>query len=167
MAEPNFDPDKYLATKPSTEDFDPDAFLRLVETSFSGAEFKPETTGTVVDQIPTGGYKAPAFVETPNLSTGQKVYQNIVRPVLAPTIEMGGAVGVGLLGTPFGPAGIVSGSGLGYGLAKEGLENIDVALGLKPPRQGAALLLSHLEMLLRVQPMKLVVELLRLMLQKV
>ena len=88
MAEPNFDPDKYLATKPSTEDFDPDAFLRLVETSFSGAEFKPETTGTVVDQIPTGGYPAPAFVETPNLSTGQKVYQNIVRPVLAPTIEM-------------------------------------------------------------------------------
>jgi hypothetical protein len=149
MAEPNFDPDKYLATKPSTEDFDPDAFLRLVETSFSGAEFKPETTGTVVDQIPTGGYKAPAFVETPNLSTGQKVYQNIVRPVLAPTIEMGGAVGVGLLGTPFGPAGIVSGSGLGYGLAKEGLENIDVALGLKPPRQGAALL---------TQPLRNVVE---------
>jgi hypothetical protein len=149
MAEPNFDPDKYLATKPSTEDFDPDAFLRLVETSFSGAEFKPETTGTVVDQIPTGGYKAPAFVETPNLSTGQKVYQNIVRPVLAPTIEMGGAVGVGLLGTPFGPAGIVSGSGLGYGLAKEGLENIDVALGIKQPRQGAALL---------TQPLRNVVE---------
>jgi hypothetical protein len=78
-------------------------------------------------------------VQTPNLSTGQKVYQNIVRPVLAPTIEMGGAVGVGLLGTPFGPAGIVGGSGLGYGLAKEGLENIDVALGIKQPRQGAAI----------------------------
>jgi hypothetical protein len=44
-----------------------------------------------------------------------------------------------LLGTPLGPAGIVGGSGLGYGLAKEGLENIDVALGLKPPRQGAGL----------------------------
>jgi len=138
MAE--FDPDKYLATKPSTEDFDPDAFLKLVETSFSGDGFQPEPTGTVVDQIPTGGYSpAPAFVETPNLSTGQKVYQNIVRPVLAPTIEMGGAVGGGLLGTPLGPAGIVGGSGLGYGLAKEGLENIDVALGLKPPRQGAGL----------------------------
>jgi len=52
---------------------------------------------------------------------------------------MGGAVGGGLLGTPLGPAGIVGGSGLGYGLAKEGLENIDVALGLKPPRQGAGL----------------------------
>ena len=140
MAEPNFDPDKYLATTPSTSNFDPDAFLRLIETSFSGDGFQPTPTGTVVDQIPTGGYPpAPAFVQTPNLSTGQKVYQNIVRPVLAPTIEMGGAVGGGLLGTSLGPAGIVGGSGLGYGLAKEGLENIDVALGLKPPRQGAGL----------------------------
>ena len=140
MAEPNFDPDKYLATKPSTDNFDPDAFLKLIGESFSGSDFKPVPTGTVVDQIPTGGYPpAPAFVQTPNLSTGQKVYQNIVRPVLAPTIEMGGAVGGGLLGTPFGPAGIVGGSGLGYGLAKEGLENIDVALGIKQPRQGAAI----------------------------
>ena len=140
MAKPNFDPDKYLATKPSTDDFDPDAFLKLVGESFGGPEYQPTPTGTVVDQIPTGGYPpAPAFVQTPNLSTGQKVYQNIVRPVLAPTIEMGGAVGGGLLGTPFGPAGIVGGSGLGYGLAKEGLENIDVALGIKQPRQGAAI----------------------------
>lgn len=117
-----------------------DEISASIIAAFSGADFKPEPTGTVVDQIPTGGYlPAPAFVQTPNLSTGQKVYQNIVRPVLAPTIEMGGAVGGGLLGTPLGPAGIVGGSGLGYGLAKEGLENIDVALGLKPPRQGASL----------------------------
>ena len=117
-----------------------DEISASIIAAFSGADFKPEPTGTVVDQIPTGGYPpAPAFVQTPNLSTGQKVYQNIVRPVLAPTIEMGGAVGGGLLGTPLGPAGIVGGSGLGYGLAKEGLENIDVALGLKPPRQGAGL----------------------------
>jgi hypothetical protein len=40
---------------------------------------------------------------------------------------------------PLGLGGAVAGSGLGYGLAKEGLENIDVALGLKPPRQGAGL----------------------------
>ena len=117
-----------------------DEIAASITEAFSGSAFKPEPTGTVVDQIPTGGYPpAPAFVQTPNLSTGQKVYQNIVRPVLAPTIEMGGAVGGGLLGTPFGPAGIVGGSGLGYGIAKEGLENIDVALGIKQPRQGAAI----------------------------
>lgn len=122
-----------------------DEIAASITEAFSGSAFKPEPTGTVVDQIPTVGYPtAPAFVQAPNLSTGQKVYQNIVRPVLAPTIEMGGAVGGGLLGTPFGPAGIVGGSGLGYGLAKEGLENVDVALGLKPPRQGASLLTQPL-----------------------
>lgn len=122
-----------------------DEIAASITEAFSGSDFKPVPTGTVVDQIPTGGYPpAPAFVQTPNLSTEQKVYQNIVRPVLAPTIEMGGAVGGGLLGTPFGPAGIVGGSGLGYGLAKEGLENIDVALGIKPPRQGAAVVTEPL-----------------------
>ena len=130
--------------KPLTE-AEIDEIAESISLAFSGSGFQPAKTGTVVDQIPTGGYApAPAFVQTPNLSTGQKVYQNIVRPVLAPTIEMGGAVGGGLLGTSLGPAGIVGGSGLGYGLAKEGLENIDVALGLKPPRQGAALLTQPL-----------------------
>ena len=154
MAEPNFDPDKYLATKPSTNDFDPDAFLKLVGESFGGPEYQPTPTGTVVDQIPTGGNPpAPAFVQTPNLSTGQKFYQNIARPVLAPTIETAGAIGGGLLGGtagtfgagPVGTAtGGVFGAGLGYGLAKEGLENIDVALGIKPPRQGAAVVTEPL-----------------------
>ena len=116
-----------------------DEIAASITEAFSGSAFKPEPTGTVVDQIPTGGQGTVPFRPTQDLSTGQKVYQNIVRPVLAPTIEMGGAVGGGLLGTPFGPAGIVGGSGLGYGLAKEGLENIDVALGIKQPRQGAAI----------------------------
>jgi hypothetical protein len=37
-----------------------------------------------------------------------------------------------------GPAGIVGGAGLGYGIAKEGLEMADVAMGMKAPRQGIA-----------------------------
>ena len=130
--------------KPLTE-AEIDEIADSISFAFSGNDFQPTPTGTVVDQIPTGGYApAPAFVQTPNLSTGQKIYQNIVRPVLAPTIEMGGAVGGGLLGTPLGPAGLVGGSGLGYGLAKEGLENIDVALGIKSPRQGSALVTQPL-----------------------
>jgi hypothetical protein len=71
------------------------------------------------------------------LSTGQKVYQ-AARPFVAPLLEAGGAIGGGLLGTPMGPAGIVGGAGLGYGIAKEGLELADVAMGVKAPRQGAA-----------------------------
>ena len=71
------------------------------------------------------------------LSTGQRVYQ-AARPFVAPLLEAGGAIGGGLLGTPMGPAGIVGGAGLGYGIAKEGLELADVAMGVKPPRQGTA-----------------------------
>jgi hypothetical protein len=71
------------------------------------------------------------------LSTGQKVYQ-AARPYVAPLLEAGGAIGGGLLGTPMGPAGVVGGAGLGYGIAKEGLEMADVAMGMKAPRQGVA-----------------------------
>lgn len=73
----------------------------------------------------------------PQLTTGQRVYQ-AVRPFAAPLLEAGGAIGGGLLGTPMGPAGVVGGAGLGYGIAKEGLELADVAMGVKAPRQGAA-----------------------------
>jgi hypothetical protein len=72
-----------------------------------------------------------------DLSTGQRVYQ-AARPFVAPLLEAGGAIGGGLLGTPMGPAGIVGGAGLGYGIAKEGLEMADVAMGMKAPRQGIA-----------------------------
>jgi hypothetical protein len=71
------------------------------------------------------------------LSTGQQIYQ-AARPYVAPLVEAGGAIGGGLLGTPMGPAGIVGGAGLGYGIAKEGLEMADVAMGMKPRRQGMA-----------------------------
>jgi hypothetical protein len=115
-----------------------DEISASISAAFSGTDFKPEPTGTVADQIPTGGYSpAPAFVQTPNLSTGQKVYQNIVRPVLAPTVEMGGAVTGGLLGTPLGLGGVVAGSGLGYGMAKEAVNLADIYLGGQQPRQGA------------------------------
>lgn len=133
----DFDPDKYLATQPSAENFDPDAFLKLVETSLSGGTFQPERTGTAIDQIPTGESINVPFQQTQDLSTGQKVYKNVVRPVLAPTVEMGGAVTGGLLGTPLGIAGAVGGSGLGYGMAKEAVNLADIYFGGQQPRQGS------------------------------
>ena len=76
-----------------------------------------------------------------------KLYEGAVtaRQVLGPTIEAGGAIVGGLLGggagTVAGPVGTatggVAGAGLGYGIAKEALEQADVALGLKAPRKGA------------------------------
>ena len=71
------------------------------------------------------------------LTQGQRVYQ-AVRPYVAPLVEAGGAIAGGLVGTPMGPAGMVGGAGLGYGIAKEGLQIADVAMGMKPARQGAA-----------------------------
>jgi len=81
-----------------------------------------------------------------DLTMGQQVYQ-AARPYVAPLVEAGGAIGGGLLGGTAGTfgagpvgtvAGGVAGAGLGYGIAKEGLEAADVAMGMKAPRQGAA-----------------------------
>jgi hypothetical protein len=80
-----------------------------------------------------------------DLTMGQQVYQ-AVRPYAAPLVEAGGAIAGGLIGTaagvPTSPVGMatlgVAGAGLGYGMAKEGLEMADVAMGMKAPRQGAA-----------------------------
>ena len=80
-----------------------------------------------------------------DLTTGQRIYQ-AARPYVAPLVEAGGAIAGGLVGTaagvPTSPVGMatlgVAGAGLGYGMAKEGLEMADVAMGMKPPRQGAA-----------------------------
>jgi hypothetical protein len=95
----------------------------------------PRMTGTIVDQIPGSSVRAPAPTRTQNVSTGQKVYRNIVRPVLAPTIEALGSVGGGIVGAPLGPAGVVGGAGLGYGMAKEAIKMGDIFLGGQTPDQ--------------------------------
>lgn len=70
-----------------------------------------------------------------------------VRPFVAPVVEALGAGGGAMLGGAAGlfgggpigaAAGSVTGAGLGYGIAKEGMELADVYLGDKAPRQGAA-----------------------------
>jgi hypothetical protein len=78
-----------------------------------------------------------------------KLYEGAVtaRQMLGPTIEAAGGVAGGLIGagagTVAGPVGTatggVAGAGLGYGIAKELLEQADVGLGLKAPRKGAAI----------------------------
>ena len=96
-------------------------------------------------EIPGQRQAAPAAPAQPELTTGQKIYQ-AVRPYVAPTVEMLGAAGGGLVGagagTVLGPVGTatgaVGGAGIGYGMAKELLELGDVYLGGKAPRQGVA-----------------------------
>lgn len=74
----------------------------------------------------------------PPLTSAQTMYRS-VRDVVAPTVEMAGAVGGGILGTALGPLGTVGGAGLGYGIAKEALQLGDVYFGGQQPRQGAQL----------------------------
>jgi hypothetical protein len=70
-----------------------------------------------------------------------------IREFVTPTVEALGAIGGGALGATAGTfgagpvgtvAGGVTGAGLGYGLAKEGLQAADVYFGGKAPRQGMA-----------------------------
>jgi hypothetical protein len=80
---------------------------------------------------------APAAAPAPaEPSFGQRAMN-----VIEPTVEMLGAAGGGLLGTPLGPAGVVGGAGLGYGLAKGGLRTLKTALGYEqgPQSVGEAL----------------------------
>lgn len=68
-----------------------------------------------------------------------------VRPYVAPTVEALGAAGGAALGTPLGPAGVVGGAGLGYGIAKEAINLADVYTGYKAPRQGAEIVTEPLK----------------------
>lgn len=98
---------------------------------------QPSVAQVTPDAIPGGRQE---------LTTGQRVYQ-AVRPYAAPLVEAAGAIGGGLLGGTAGTfgagpvgtaAGGVAGAGLGYGIAKEAIEAADVAMGMKQPRTGAA-----------------------------
>jgi hypothetical protein len=68
------------------------------------------------------------------MSTGQQVLQ-----FARPTIEALGTAGGAALGAPLGPAGIVGGAGLGYGMTQEGLRLLEEQLGYREPRTGMAL----------------------------
>lgn len=119
----------------------------------------PEQAQTLIQaQLPTLGQPAaPELPESlrprtaaPEGMPGPRQESNLwqtVRPYVAPTVEALGAAGGALVGGGAGlfgggpvgaAAGGVAGAGLGYGMAKEGLELADVYLGGKAPRQGAA-----------------------------
>jgi len=63
--------------------------------------------------------------ENPNLYDVAQTARKYVGPV----VEMGGALGGGVLGSALGPAGTVGGSALGYGIGKEATHLADLYLG--------------------------------------
>ena len=107
--------------------------------------------------------RAPAMGEIPTVDAPQApakepgIYEQYVRPFLEPAITTAGAVGGGLLGATAGTfgagpvgtaAGGVAGASLGYGLGKEGMQLLDVAMGARQPRQGAAQVVEPVQNLL-------------------
>lgn len=68
-----------------------------------------------------------------------------VRPYVAPVVETLGAMGGAAAGIPLGPAGVVGGAGLGYGMANEAMYLADVAFGARKPRQGAEQVIEPLK----------------------
>jgi len=129
----DFDPDAYLGI---TKEFDPNKYLGVQpQESDETARLAARYPAPLASQIPGYGKPVPAATNQPNLSTGQLAYRNVVRPVIAPTVETLGAVGGGMLGSPLGPPGIVGGAGLGYGMAKEALKLGDIYLGGMTPEQ--------------------------------
>ncbi len=129
-----FDPDAYLAK--TTTDFDPDKYLGIKEeVADETSRLAARYPAPAVNQIPGYGKPVPAVKNEPTLSLSQLVYRNIAKPVVAPTVEALGAVGGGLFGAPLGPAGVVGGAGLGYGMAKEALKLGDIYLGGMTPEE--------------------------------
>jgi hypothetical protein len=129
----DFDPDAYLG---KTTEFDPNKYLGIKpQESDETARLAARYPAPPSAQIPGYGKPVPAAKNEQNLSLSQLLYRNIAKPVVAPTVEAMGAVGGGLLGTPLGPAGIVGGAGLGYGMAKEALKLGDIYLGGMTPEE--------------------------------
>ncbi len=113
--------------------------------------------GTVIKNVPDGMSKADLTAklkangydvskleapvappsEIPAARAEPSTYEK-VRAFVAPTVGALGAAGGAALGSPLGPAGIVGGAGLGYGMAQEALNLADIYVGGKAPRQGAA-----------------------------
>jgi hypothetical protein len=119
--------------------------------------------GTIIKNVPDGMSKAdltvklkangydigkleapPPISEIPAPRAEPSTYEK-VREFVAPTVSALGAAGGAALGIPLGPAGIVGGAGLGYGMAQEALNLADVYIGDKAPRQGAAIVTEPLK----------------------
>ena len=101
---------------------------KLAANGYDIAKLQPPAEGARQNVLPEA---APAWAkEYPRL------YEAAVktRQMAGPTVEALTTIGGGALGAPLGPAGVVGGAGLGYGIGQELLQQADVALGLRQPR---------------------------------
>jgi hypothetical protein len=109
-------------------------FGKTVKSLDGGRQAAPATPA---GQIPGA---APGMVAPPAVSSEVPFGRRILgaRPTgqdaiqfVRPSVEALGSAGGAVLGTPAGPLGVVGGAGLGYGLAKGGLDTLETALGYR------------------------------------
>lgn len=110
--------------------------IKGVPDGMSKADLTAKLAANGYDVAKLNAAPAPAPAAAP-AQTGIPLGRRIIETV-EPTVEMLGAAGGGMLGTPLGPAGIVGGAGLGYGLAKGGLRTLKTALGYEQGPQSAS-----------------------------
>ena len=114
--------------------------IKGVPDGMSKADLTAKLAANGYDVAKLNAAPAPAPAAAPAAApaqTGIPLGRRIIETV-EPTVEMLGAAGGGMLGTPLGPAGIVGGAGLGYGLAKGGLRTLKTALGYEQGPQSAS-----------------------------
>jgi hypothetical protein len=96
-----------------------DALHQKFYSDLPRADFDAKIGLKPVDNRPEWGKENPKAYEV----------AQTVRKYAGPTVEAATSVAGGLLGAPAGPAGVVGGSALGYGIGKEITNLADIALG--------------------------------------
>lgn len=99
-------------------------FGKTVKSLDGGRQAAPATPA---GQIPGA---APGMVAPPAQPSEVPMGRRAIQ-MARPTVEALGGVGGAIVGTPLGPLGTVGGAGLGYGLAKGGLDTRETALGYR------------------------------------
>jgi hypothetical protein len=100
--------------------------------------------GSAVPQLDAQGQLIRQFEPREAVPVGRRVAEG-ARDILGPTVEALATAGGAAAGIPLGPAGMVAGAGLGYGISQEMLRGADVALGRDvAPREGMELVTEPL-----------------------
>lgn len=89
--------------------------------------------GATQDEIKAEVIRQNPHLATPAAPTGGVPVGRRIIEGIRPTVEALGGAGGAVLGTALGPLGTVGGAGLGYGLAKGGLDVVEQTMGYRKP----------------------------------
>lgn len=129
---------------PSKVQWDDAPVASKIDTSkvqWDDAPAQPTIPAQQASEIPTGRKFSPFDILSAPFEMGMKAGAAPANEKIAlvrPTIEALGSVAGGAIGAPMGPVGIMGGAGLGYGIAKGGLDVAEQALGYRKAPSSAS-----------------------------